>query len=561
MSRSLAPVSIYVGNSSGIGFGDNPFGKDVANVGLFRAIAKYSRHPGQLNFLSFGALGETALEQGIFPWGAPTRSLGIASLFEQDKVAASGCLLRGSAEIAELAWKRRGRGDRSYSIVGVVHTLAPPAIREYISRCLVSPIQPWDALICTSPSVKQGLEQMFGDLGRFIADRGGTTASVLPMPHLPVIPLGVDASSIARRMAEVGGRDQARAALQIADDEIVVLWLGRMSYYEKANPSPMFQAVEQAARLSGKKMRFIMAGWFPNETVERPLYEQAALGHAPSVRVEFADGNDRNVVARCWAGSDIFLSLVDNIQETFGITPVEAMAAGLPVVLSDWDGYRSTVQNGVQGLQIPTMLPPSGDGQLMAERIALGLDNYLQYASNVSQHTAVDVDAAAASLSDLAGDPELRARMGDAGQDCVRQHYDWPVVVAKLDDLWDDLAALRMAAEGFGTNTADMQDPVKGDPFHSFAHFPTCSLDGDTVLEATEQSAARFAKIVEVGLDMRLQAWRAPVAEEVIAFVRHHGPVQFSMIEDRFSAHRGMRLDLLVTWLCKYGVMSFSAGS
>ena len=29
------------------------------------------------------------------------------------------------------------------------------------------------------------------------------------------------------------------------------------------------------------------------------------------------------------------------------------MAAGLPVVVSDWDGYRYTVTDGVEGFRIP----------------------------------------------------------------------------------------------------------------------------------------------------------------------------------------------------------------
>ncbi len=31
----------------------------------------------------------------------------------------------------------------------------------------------------------------------------------------------------------------------------------------------------------------------------------------------------------------------------------EAMAAGLPVVVSDWDGYKDTVRDGVDGFRIP----------------------------------------------------------------------------------------------------------------------------------------------------------------------------------------------------------------
>ena len=55
-----------------------------------------------------------------------------------------------------------------------------------------------------------------------------------------------------------------------------------------------------------------------------------------------------------WA-ADLFVSLADNPQETFGITPLEAMAAELPCLVSDWDGYRDTVTNDV-GCRIPTRM-------------------------------------------------------------------------------------------------------------------------------------------------------------------------------------------------------------
>tara|TARA_E500000305_G_C4015961_1_gene235594 strand:+ start:466 stop:2160 length:1695 start_codon:yes stop_codon:yes gene_type:complete len=560
VSESCTPVSIYVGGSTGVGVGTNPFGKDIANVGLFRAIAKHSAHPGKLNFFNLGTLNPASLAADIFPGEAPCRDLGIASIFSQDLIAEAGCLLRGSADITDLAWKRRARGDRSYSIVGLVHTLAPPAIRQYIAHCLTSPVQPWDALICTSPSVKQGLEQMFGELGQFIGDRAGAATPVLPMPHLPVIPLGVDVPAIEGRIKSAGGRDGARAALGIAEDEILVLWLGRLSFYEKARPTPMFQAVESAARQSGKRIRFVMAGWFPNAGGDRPLYEEAARIHAPSVRVEFADGNNNDVVSRYWAGSDIFLSLVDNIQETFGITPVEAMAAGIPVVLSDWDGYRSTVRDGIDGIHVPTLLPPAGDGHLIVERNVLGLDNYLQYVSNVGQHTAVSVDAAAAAIAALASDPELRSRMGCAGQKRARERFDWPAIVSELDALWEDLAEKRNSAGAFGagTGTETLRDPVKGDPFHAFNHFPTWSLNGDILLSASSSSETRLEQAESVDLDRRLPHWRAPVAHQVLSFVLDNKTVRFSEIEQHFQEHRGVRLNLLVTWMCKYGILNFS---
>ena len=36
------------------------------------------------------------------------------------------------------------------------------------------------------------------------------------------------------------------------------------------------------------------------------------------------------------------------------VLPVEAMASGLPVIVSDWDGYKETVRDGVDGFRIPT---------------------------------------------------------------------------------------------------------------------------------------------------------------------------------------------------------------
>ena len=97
-----------------------------------------------------------------------------------------------------------------------------------------------------------------------------------------------------------------------------------------------------------------MAGWFPGGDIDLRRYQQAARHYAPDVSVHFLDGKNPDVVRCCWAAADIFYSLVDNPQETFGLTPVEAMAAGIPVIVSDWDGYRYTVTDGLEGFLIPT---------------------------------------------------------------------------------------------------------------------------------------------------------------------------------------------------------------
>ena len=71
-----------------------------------------------------------------------------------------------------------------------------------------------------------------------------------------------------------------------------------------------------------------------------PALHEAAAALCPTVEVRLLEGHDLNLGALARSASDAFISLVDCLQETFGLTPVEAMAARLPVVASDWNGYR-----------------------------------------------------------------------------------------------------------------------------------------------------------------------------------------------------------------------------
>jgi glycosyltransferase involved in cell wall biosynthesis len=59
-------------------------------------------------------------------------------------------------------------------------------------------------------------------------------------------------------------------------------------------------------------------------------------------------------------------SLSDNTQETLGIALIEAMAAGLPIVVSDWDRYKDTGRDGVNGFHIPALTTGPGLGTDLA---------------------------------------------------------------------------------------------------------------------------------------------------------------------------------------------------
>ena len=486
---------------------------------------------------------------------APVR-IETAGILNQTLAASAGALLRGHPDLEALAWSRRSRADdRAYSLLGLVHTIAPPIIRDYIARTTLAPLQPWDAVICTSPSVQQGLQVMFDEWHDHLGDRLG--ASARPMPKLPLIPLGIDQPAFQAQADRPEARAAIRADLGLGEDDVLVIWVGRLSFFEKAFPQPMFRAVEQAAKANpGKRIHFAMAGWFPDPKAHRPLYEAAARAHAPSVPVHFFDGNDADALGRLWAGADVFLSLVDNVQETFGITPLEAMACGLPVVVSDWDGYRYTVRDGIEGFLIPTLSGPPGVlGQRMIDRHVLGMESYQSYVGVAAQHTAVHVGRAGQALSDLIASPDLRRRTGAAGRERVRTAFDWPVVVGQYNELLEELAEIRAAAEGWPGGAA--QDPVRRDPFHAFAGFATQGLGPDTALRlAPGAGPADLQRSAALTLDDFAASWRA-TPEEAARLLDLIGSGQaptLAAVLDRFPPPRRPHIALTLVWMAKLGM-------
>ncbi len=394
-------------------------------------------------------------------------------------LAQAGCLFVPAPGLAPFAWQRRAVGQRAFSLCGITHTIASEHAMGDLTGLLTAPLQPWDAVICTSDAVKAAVEAFLAPHAEHLAARFGGRPPALP--RFPVIPLGVDTDAFA---PDPDRRVAARARLGIAPDAVVALFVGRLSFHAKAHPFPMYVALEEAARQTRIQVHLIQAGWFANDFIEG-AFKDGAARWCPSVGASFLDGRDADARADAWAAADLFVSLSDNIQESFGLAPVEAMAAGLPCVVSDWDGYKDTVRDGIDGVRVPTVAPPRGLGTDMAMRFAADVDTYDRYIGRAGAFTAVDVPATAAALARLIADPDLRARMGAAGRRRAQAVFDWRVIIPQYLSLFAELAEIRKAAP----EIAPPADPVHGnlsrpDPFGMFAAYPTHALGLGTVVMA-----------------------------------------------------------------------------
>ncbi len=91
---------------------------------------------------------------------------------------------------------------------------------------------------------------------------------------------------------------------------------------------------------------------------------------------------------------------------SFGMVVLEGMSAGVPVVATRLPGFAGVMRDGTDGLMVDD---PEDDAGF------------------------------ASALDRVLGDPALGARMGAAGRSRALQHFAWPVVADRLEDLYDRL--------------------------------------------------------------------------------------------------------------------------
>jgi glycosyltransferase involved in cell wall biosynthesis len=265
----------------------------------------------------------------------------------------------------------------------------------------------------TPPTVGVGIARWPFTIAGFLADKtiavSGFAADearrlhLSPSSRILAIPHGIRADRWCTTEAE---RERSREALGVSDHQIVVVCTSRL--FAGKGHGTLIRAVAQARN---EKIVLVIAGDGP----ERSALEALARRELPERSYRFcAFVSD---VRELLAGSDIFVLPTDRtLGEAFGVSLLEAMAAGLPAVVSDLPALREVV---------------GGSGSaLMAE--------------------PDDASAFASRLTTLAEDPELRRRMGAIAATRARTLYGHDAMVAATENLYRDLLGHAASRAGSG---------------------------------------------------------------------------------------------------------------
>ena len=525
-------------------------GRQAAGFGFVRAVAQASL-PRVWCYSQSRALAAQLAKQ-LAELGAKKTGVAWVSSLQPAKLSEPGLLYRPDVRIAHEAWRRNAHGlSHAYSICGVTHTISTHTTNENISALLSTPIEPWDALICTSTSGRNAVQKLLEMTAEQLRERVG--ASRFTLPQLPVIPLGVHTADFAFSDET---KFAARQQLGISNDEIAVLFAGRLIVHSKAHPLPMYAALEKAAQ--GFPVVVILAGIAPNEQIQKLFQDQARV-FCPSVRVIMVDGSDFDRYRSAWAAADIFTSLSDSFQETFGLTPIEAMSAALPSVVSDWDGYREGVRDGVDGFRIPTLALAPGRGGDLADRYDVGVDNFDYYSGHTGQFVAVDVELAAAAYRKLISDPGLRRRMGQEAQQRARAEFDWSVVFHRYQELWKELGERR--AQDRSPRRARRR-PDRPDPFTIFATYPSHVLRRGIAFMRREGMTREAALGLRTAKSINFATAILPppqLIEDILTLIPEGKWMSFEDLAQAQPNHPALACERALVWLTKMGILRFRA--
>jgi phosphoheptose isomerase len=219
--------------------------------------------------------------------------------------------------------------------------------------------------------------------------------------RVAIVPAGFDPAEMSpiRKTA-------ARKHLGLPEDERIILQLGRM--VPRKGVDTVIHALARLVRDHGVPARLVIVGGeteIPDPATSPELARLMKIVKDEKIAdfVTFAGRRQRDMLKYYYSAADVFVSTP--WYEPFGITPLEAMACGTPVIGSNVGGIKYTVADGKTGF----LVPPK------------------------------DPDALAARLADLFQDPEMLKRFSRQAIRRVQAHFTWTKVADMLARVYEEV--------------------------------------------------------------------------------------------------------------------------
>ena len=204
-----------------------------------------------------------------------------------------------------------------------------------------------------------------------------------------VIPLGVDVIESPAPRATPG------------DGAVRLLFLSRI--HKKKGLEMLLAALAALrARSGAPSVTLAIAGDGDAEYL-RSLREEARRLGVEGI-VDFIGTVQGDAKRAAFANADVFV--LPSYNENFGIAAAEALAAGVPVILSTEVGLAAAVVAAGAGVSVP-----------------------------------LDVDALASAIGELARDPALRAQMSERARDYAVRNLSWAECARRLTNLYSEIIA------------------------------------------------------------------------------------------------------------------------
>ncbi len=346
-----------------------------------------------------------------------------------------------------------------------------PFLVDAVSKLLLAPTYPCDSVICASQVASQATERILERQQENLKRQYGLARQ--RQFRLDVIPHGVPVEIFKPR-----DRLDIRRQLELPLDKIILLYMGRLDPSSKSDVIPLLLSVQSLVKKYGDRLFLLMVG--PLNDMHRGGLDKAVQELELLPYVHHRTNIPKVSVPLYYSAADIFVSLSDTLQENFGLTPVEAMASGLPVIVSDWAGYKETVVHDETGFKIPTTWAECDEDLLpLAPFYDWSSDHFY-----MGQSVASDMEALTYYLDLLISDEKLRLKMGEMARRHVLENFTWERSAAKFWDLWRELNRIAQGITNFTPIADSFLKPHYYGDFHDFA---TLSLELSMRLGLTER--------------------------------------------------------------------------